>query len=224
MSLDETTVSPRPPLEQFRLGAALLFFCAVIAYLPAINAGFIWDDDLLLTANPQMGSVRGLGEIWLGRNCCDYTPVTLTAFWLEHELWGDTATGYHVVNILLHALAAVLLWHNLSILRIRGSWLAALLFVIHPVNVASVAWIAELKNTLSAVFFFASILAFLYLARAAKQTDLHPIHFAVCPGWAVQRRCRRAAARFVRLHCLEEGTRHAPRFASRNAVRTHRHR
>lgn len=161
MPSNDLAVFSRPPIERFRLGAALLVLSAVIAYLPAINAGFIWDDNLLLIANRQMEGISGLNQIWLGKNSCDYTPLTLTIFWLEHALWGNTPTGYHVVNILLHALAAVLLWRNLSILRIRGSWLAALLFVIHPVNVASVAWIAELKNTLSAVLFFASLLAFL---------------------------------------------------------------
>ena len=161
MSSNDLAVSSRLPTERFGLGVALLVLSAVIAYLPAINAGFIWDDNLLLTANRQIEGVWGLSQIWLGKNSCDYTPLTLTTFWLEHAIWGNTPTGYHVVNILLHALAAVLLWRNLSILRIRGSWLAALLFVIHPVNVASVAWIAELKNTLSAVLFFASLLAFL---------------------------------------------------------------
>jgi tetratricopeptide (TPR) repeat protein len=150
-----------PPPQRFKLFAALLVLCALIAYIPAIGAGFIWDDDLLLTANPQMQSAHGLREIWLGKNSCDYTPLTLTTFWLEKTLWDDTPTGYHVVNILLHALAALLLWRILLILQIPGSWLAALLFVIHPVNVASVAWIAERKNTLSAALFFASILAFL---------------------------------------------------------------
>jgi hypothetical protein len=150
-----------PPPQRFKLFAALLVLCALIAYIPAISAGFIWDDDFLLTANPQMQGAHGLREIWLRKNSCDYTPVTLTTFWLEKTLWDDTPTGYHVVNILLHALAAVLLWRILLILRIPGSWLAALLFVIHPVNVASVAWIAERKNMLSAALFFASILAFL---------------------------------------------------------------
>jgi tetratricopeptide (TPR) repeat protein len=150
-----------PPPQRVKLFAALLVLCALIAYIPAISAGFIWDDDLLLTANPQMQSAHGLKEIWLGKNSCDYTPLTLTTFWLEKTLWDDTPTGYHVVNILLHALAAVLLWRILSTLRIPGSWLAALLFAIHPVNVASVAWIAEGKNTLSTALFFASIVAFL---------------------------------------------------------------
>ena len=154
-------ISPRPLTLSPRLLGLFLILAAVIAYLPAINAGFIWDDDLLLTQNYQLQTAHGLTQIWLGQGCNDYTPLTFTTFWLEKRVWGDTATGYHVTNILLHAVAALLLWRILSILRIPGGWLAALLFVIHPVNVASVAWIAERKNTLSAVFYFGSVLGFL---------------------------------------------------------------
>lgn len=141
--------------------AALLILVTVAAYLPAIGAGYIWDDDTLVTANPQMHGIGGLGQIWRGEDSRDYTPVTLSGFWLEDRLWGDDPVGYHVVNILLHALCAVLLWLILARLRVPGAWLGALLFAIHPVNVASVAWIAELKNTLSAAFFFGSIFAWL---------------------------------------------------------------
>jgi protein O-mannosyl-transferase len=169
-------LEPSPP--RFKLFAALLVLCAVIAYLPAINAGFIWDDDILLTANPQMQSAHGLTEIWLGKKSYEYTPLALTSFWLEKRLWNDTPTGYHVVNILLHALAAVLLWRILEILRIPGAWLGALLFVIHPVNVASVAWIAERKNTLSAALFFASILGFL-AAYKRSNTKLYLFSIAL---------------------------------------------
>jgi protein O-mannosyl-transferase len=157
------------PFQRFRVLAALLVLCALIAYLPAFNAGFIWDDDVLLTANPQMQSAHGLKEIWLGENSCDYTPLTLTSFWLEKRLWDNTPTGYHIVNILLHALAGILLWRILLLLRIPGSWLAAIIFIIHPVNVASVAWIAERKNTLSAALFFASIFAFLSSYKRHKR-------------------------------------------------------
>ncbi len=147
---------------------ALLVLLTVAIYIPAIGAGYIWDDDTLLTANPQMRTAAGLAEIWRGEHVRDYTPVTLTAFWLESHLWGFTPTGSHVINILLHALSAVLLWLILRRLRIPGAWLAALLFAIHPVNVASVAWVAELKNTLSSALFLASILTFL-IARDGKR-------------------------------------------------------
>ena len=152
--------------------AALLILLTVIAYLPAIGAGYVWDDDTLLTANPQMRSVAGLVQIWKGEQSRDYTPLTLSAFWLEWRLWGDDATAYHVVNILLHALSAILLWRILARLRVPGAWLGGLLFAIHPVNVASVAWIAELKNTLSGALFLGSILSWL-VARGGNRRWLY---------------------------------------------------
>jgi len=155
-----------------KLLTGLLILCAVLAYAPAIGAGYIWDDDTLLTANPQMRSVHGLVEIWQGKNSRDYTPLTLTTFWLERQVLGAMPTGYHVVNILLHAIAAVLLWQVLVTLGIPGAWLGALLFAIHPVNVASVAWIAELKNTLSGVFFLGSLFCFL-IWRGQERQDFY---------------------------------------------------
>jgi protein O-mannosyl-transferase len=172
-----------PPLQRTRFLAALLLLCAVIAYIPAIGAGFIWDDDLLLTANPQMQSLHGLAGIWLGKNSCDYTPLTLTTFWLEQKLWGDTPTGYHVINILLHGFGGVLLWRILSVLRIPGSWLAALIFVVHPVNVASVTWVAERKNTLSAALFLSSVLVFLLSCkRDSRRVYLGSIGLFILAG------------------------------------------
>jgi hypothetical protein len=87
--------------------AAVLVLAVIIAYLPAINAGFIWDDDILLTANRQLNSYHGLADTWLGKNTYEYTPLTQTSFWLEKRLWHDAPTGYHLVNILLHAAADV---------------------------------------------------------------------------------------------------------------------
>ena len=90
-----------------------------------------------------------------------YYPLLHSAFGSEHQLWGDSVLGYHLVNILLHAAAAVMVAMILRRLAIPGAYLAAAIFALHPVNVESVAWITELKNTLSAVFYLGAMLAYL---------------------------------------------------------------
>lgn len=144
----------------------LLFALAVLAYLPTLRNGFIWDDDTLITRNPWVthaNALRGLVGIWTGEGSPDYFPLTSTTFWVEWHLWGNWAAGYHLVNVLLHAGAAVLFWKVLTGLRLPayGALAAAALFAVHPVNVESVAWIAERKNTLSLVFYLWSILRWL---------------------------------------------------------------
>ena len=204
------------PRFRGRLLAAILVLFVVIAYLPAMTSGFIWDDDLLLTANPNIRSVDGLARIWQGKASCDYIPLTFSSYWLEEKLWGDAPPGYHIVNILLHAVSAVLLWRILERMRVPGAWLGALLFAIHPINVASVAWIAERKNTLACVFFFGawlsylrfhelrrkefyvfSMLLFVLAALSKGAVVTMPIVLLGCVLWSNQRITGRDAFRIV---------------------------
>ncbi|MGA2541999.1 MAG: tetratricopeptide repeat protein [Verrucomicrobiota bacterium] len=147
--------------KQILGAAALLAAITVLVYCPAMRAGFIWDDGDMVTNNALVKSARGLHDIWLGKNLTDYHPLTYSVFWLEWRCWGMNPAGYHAVSILLHAASVILLWLVLRKLRIPGSWLAALLFGVHPVCVASVAWIAELKNTLSLLFYLAALFCWL---------------------------------------------------------------
>jgi len=147
--------------KQILGAAAVLAAITVLVYCPAMRGGFIWDDGDMVTNNPRIQSAGGLHDIWLGEKLTDYHPLTYSVFWLEWRCWGTRPAGYHVVNILLHAANVVLLWVVLRKLRIPGSWLAALLFGVHPVCVASVAWIAELKNTLSMLFYLAALFCWL---------------------------------------------------------------
>lgn len=149
--------------------AGLLIVITFLAYLPAIKAGFIWDDEDLLYGNPLVKG--GLADIWFTTKFYDYYPLTLTSLWLEWRLWGMHPMNYHIANILLHSATAVFFWRVLLRLKIPGAWFAALVFAIHPVNVESVAWIAERKNTLPMVFYALSILWFLRDTEIKSETN-----------------------------------------------------
>jgi tetratricopeptide (TPR) repeat protein len=138
----------------------LLLMLAVFAvYQPAWYAGYVWDDDSVLTSNPAIVGPGNLKDIWT-TSSADISPLTLSTFWLENQIWGVTPLPYHLVNVLLQAICAVLLWRVLLVLRIPGAWLGAALWALHPVQVESVAWISEMKNTESGIFYLLAILCF----------------------------------------------------------------
>jgi tetratricopeptide (TPR) repeat protein len=145
-----------------------VFLLAVAAYLPAIRGGFIWDDAAHVT-KPDLQSMRGLGRIWFEIGATQqYYPVLHSAFWLEHQCWGDATTGYHLLNVVLHATAACLFILILRRLAVPGAWLAGMIFALHPVCAESVAWIAEQKNTLSTVFYLLAAWAYLRWRRDGR--------------------------------------------------------
>jgi len=142
-------------------------------YWPALGGQFLWDDLLVVRRNPLVTGELNLGSIWFH---IDF-PLTYVAFWLEWLAWGNHPVGYHVVNVLLHAASAILLWRVLARLQIPAPWLAAMLFAVHPLCVASVAWISELKNTLSLPFFLLSLLLYL-----RSDSNLRPSGFGFRPS------------------------------------------
>ncbi len=143
-----------------------LVLAAVASYGPALTAGWIWDDDDYVTHNDTLRDLDGLRRIWFEVGATpQYYPLVHTTFWLEYRLWGLEPAGYHTVNVLLHALNALLLWRLLRRLGVPGAWWAGLLFALHPVHVESVAWVTERKNVLSGVFYLGAATAFLAMGE-----------------------------------------------------------
>ncbi len=142
------------------LGLALLVLTC-LAYGPVIHGGFVWDDDFIIVNNVYLRDLNGLHAFWFTTKYSDPVWLTMTSLWLQWHLWQANPLGYHIVNVLTHGFAVILLWQVLSQLRLSGAWLAAAVFAIHPVAAASVAWCSEQKNTLSLLFFLLSIWAYL---------------------------------------------------------------
>ena len=151
-----------PPVDRTALFVlAGLLLITLAAYLPVWHGGMLWDDDAHLT-RAGLRSLGGLWRIWFDLGATQqYYPVAHSAFWVMHRLWGDDTLGYHLVNIVLHACSAWLVFLILRRLAIPGALLAAAIFALHPVEVESVAWMTELKNTLSGVCYLGAMLAYL---------------------------------------------------------------
>lgn len=147
--------------SSFALAFLLLAAVAFAVYWPCLNGPFLWDDRGWSTSIEWLLSdPKALWYIWTDVRAVEqYYPLTTTTVWLDYHLWGWNTLPRHVENVLLHVLSAACLWRLLTRLEVRGAWLAALLLVVHPVMVESVAWITERKNVLCLALSLLSLLA-----------------------------------------------------------------
>ena len=142
-------------LPRFALHWLSFAVLGLLIYAPALRGQFVSDDLGYVVTNPYVHelSTGNLFAILDPRGepalyTANWAPLHLLAHALEWRLWGPDPFGYHVVNVLLHALAAALL---AALFARRGfsraaSSLAGLAFLIHPANVEAVAWIFQLKT------------------------------------------------------------------------------
>ena len=148
------------------VGAAAIVLAVILAYLPAISGKFIFDDALLLTKYSPIHAGDGLCRLWCTTESLEYYPLSYSMFWLEWRLWGLDPVGFHVTSLVLHVVETLLIWVILRRLSIPGAYLAAALFALHPVNVESVAWIAQQRNMMAMLFLLLSILWYLKATRS----------------------------------------------------------
>ena len=150
------------PTPQHVLLGLFIILATLAAYWPVFSAGFIWDDGAYVTENPLLTDADGLSRIWFSAHSqSQYFPLVFTTLRLEYDLWGLNPVGYHAVNVGLHVVNALLIWALLRRLALPGAWLAAAIFALHPVQVETVAWVTELKNTESTLFYLLALFAWL---------------------------------------------------------------
>jgi tetratricopeptide (TPR) repeat protein len=161
------------------IGALLVFVATWIAFWPALSGGWLdWDDAPLLLERQEW---RGFGSEQLGWmfttfHMGPYQPLSWLSYAFDHALWGMDPRGYHLTNVLLHALSAVCLYF-LAREMLRGlpglarGWLeagaalGALFWAVHPLRVESVAWITERRDCLSGLCFLLALLCWTRYAR-----------------------------------------------------------
>lgn len=167
----ELTAPRATPHSHDWLWLPVLIAVVSLAYFPAWHGTQLWDDDGHLIP-VGLRSAAGLWRIWFDLGATQqYYPMVYSVFWIQARLWGDHYLGYHLVNILLHASSSFLVLRLLRRLAIPGAALAAVLFALHPVHVESVAWMSELKNTLSGIFFLASASLYLKFDATRRRTS-----------------------------------------------------
>ena len=181
-SRDSGAGARRPPAESRavigRLGspsrqalALALALLVAVSYLPALEAGFVWDD-LIFVEEAAVHDWSGLWNIWFSPADIEkeghYWPVVYSSFWLEHKLWGLAPLGYHAVNLALHLVNVLLAWLLLQRLAVPGAWIIAAVFAVHPLHVESVAWVIERKDLLSALFYLAAALTWVRFLKAPR--------------------------------------------------------
>jgi len=154
------------------LPVATIVVAAMTIFWPVLRGGWLWDDNVDITENPITQSAGGLRSIWFEPGTQpDYYPVKASVQWAQWHLFGSHTLGYHVTNLVLHIVSALLVWRLFHQLGLKLAWLGGLIFAIHPALVESVAWIAELKNTLAMPFFLLSAIFYLKYDQHRRRTD-----------------------------------------------------
>ncbi len=166
----------------------LLVLATVALYYPVHQHPFInYDDNEYVYENPQVLSGLNWSTIkwaFTTSNAANWHPAT----WLTHaaacQLFGNNPAGHHDVNVLLHALNVVLLfWVLLQATGFTGrSFMVAALFALHPINVESVAWVAELKTSLSMTFFLLALGAYGWHVRSPRSPRMAVVSVAFALG------------------------------------------
>jgi tetratricopeptide (TPR) repeat protein len=145
---------------RFGLQAAAIILAGIWIYSPAFHGAMLWDDNLDFPETRLAFNLSGLAKVWTGAIDLNYYPLKTTVQWIQWLLWGENTLGSHLTNVGLHVLSAMLFWRLLARLGVRQAWFGGLLFAVHPLAVESVAWMAEIKNTLSLPLLLLAMSAF----------------------------------------------------------------
>lgn len=164
----------------FALLAAVITF---LIYWGALKNGFVnWDDPGYILENPNLESFK-FKWIFTELFFSNWHPLTTLSYVIDFQVWGLNPFGYHLENVILHAintfLVAILAIRLVELKSLRkelalfAGFFSGLLFGLHPLHVESVAWISERKDVLSALFFFLAILTYIKYSSTHRRASFY---------------------------------------------------
>lgn len=162
----------RPRVGWLAVQAAILVLAGFFVFAPALHGAWLWDDGFIIKRNALMADPHGWWKFWFVPPGPDYFPLTSNVEWMLWRIFGDWTFPFHLTSLLLHLISAFLLWRLFARLGLRLAWFGALLFVVHPLAVESVAWVSELKNTVSLPLLLLCMLYWLRYDERGRPVDL----------------------------------------------------
>ncbi len=177
------------PARRLSAAAAMIFVVAVVAFLPSLRGGFVYDDDIYVTGNTYVNrGITAAGLAWslTAGHAANWHPVTWWSHMLDVSLFGMNPAGHHAVNVLLHALAAMLLFllAEMACGDRAVALASASLFALHPLRVESVSWVSERKDLLCAVFCLLAVIAYARHLGRPTRANLAGLYAAAAAAMA----------------------------------------
>ncbi len=155
------------------LAPLLLSIAVLLAFWPALDNGFVHDDEPYVTQNPNVRSgltARSIAWAWTTEHAANWHPLTWMSHMLDFELFGENPRGHHATSLILHLANTLLVFFWLERMTSAKwrSFCVAALFGVHPLHVESVAWVAERKDVLSTFFWLLASIAYVRYVKAGK--------------------------------------------------------
>lgn len=152
-----------------------LWLLLIVTFSSVVGADYVYfDEHVEVLGNPLITaplSIDGLLKIFTSFQANQYTPLSLTSFWLEYNLFGFNSAVSHLINLFLHLICATLVYFVAEFFLAKGlpAFFAAALWSLHPLQVETVAWVLERRNLLYGTFYFASLLAYIKFLQTQRQ-------------------------------------------------------
>ncbi len=159
--------------------ALLLSIFTIIVYSNSLGGEFLYDDDYFIVKNIHIRNLANIPSFFTSPSAAAfaelaqdvYRPLTTVSFALDYRFWGLDTFGYHLENVLLHALNAVLLFMLLQLIfgNFIIAFIASLLFACHPVQTEAVAWISSRSSVLFLFFYLGSFIYYILFKKVGNK-------------------------------------------------------